>query len=307
MDRLQTIEIFIRVAQTLSFSRAAEQLQLPRSTVSAAVQALESHLQTRLLHRTTRKIQLTADGELYVDWGQRLLADIEDTEQRLRVGGVLPGGKLRVSVPGRIASYIMAPKLPGFLAQYPDIELEISSTDRPVDLIHEGIDCAIRVGDMHDDTLIARPLGRLTQGTFASPDYLECHGMPLHPEQLIKHSAVQYLSPVSGRVLPLEFNLAGKNQTVKTGSAVSVNCVESYIACCCAGLGIIQIPVYDAQQLIQQGRLVEILSDFAPPSMIIAAVYPDRRYLSRRVRVFIDWVQQVCLSGVTEDPAKAVS
>ncbi len=294
MDRLQTIEIFIRVAQTLSFSRAAEQLQLPRSTVSAAVQALESHLQTRLLHRTTRKIQLTADGEFYVDWGQRLLADIDDTEQRLRHGSVKPGGKLRISVPGRIARQIIAPRLPEFFQQYPDIELEISSTDRPVDLIHEGIDCAIRVGDMHDDTLIARPLGALVQGSYASPAYLAQYGTPETIADLEQHLAVNYLSPVSGRLLALEFQHDGRCQSARLRSRVAVNCVESYIACCCAGLGLIQMPKYDALELVRQGQLIEVLTAYAPPPMSIAAVYPDRRYLSRRVRVFIDWVQQLC-------------
>lgn len=293
MDRLQTIEIFIRVAQTLSFSRAAEQLQLPRSTVSAAIQTLESHLQTRLLHRTTRKIQLTADGELYRDWAQRLLADIEDTEQRLRLGSSMPGGKLRISVPGRIASYIIAPQLPDFIRQYPDIELEISSTDRPVDLIFEGIDCAIRVGDMHDDNLIAKPLGQLTQGTYASPAYLAEFGIPQQPDELSQHWTVNYLSPVSGRLIPMEFQQHSENYIPALAAKISVNCVESYIACCCAGLGLIQIPKYDAQQLIKQGQLVEVLPAYAPPAMAIAAVYPDRRYVSRRVRVFIEWMQQL--------------
>ncbi|MEH8017345.1 LysR family transcriptional regulator [Rheinheimera muenzenbergensis] len=293
MDRLHTIEIFIRVAQTLSFSRTAEQLQLPRSTVSAAVQTLESHLQTRLLHRTTRKIQLTIDGSLYLDWAQRLLADIADTEQRLRQGSAVPAGKLRISVPGRIASYIIAPHLPDFLRQYPDIELEISSTDRPVDLIDEGIDCAIRVGEMHNDNLIAKTLGQLSQGTFASPAYLTECGVPQRPDDLAQHRVVNYLSPVTGRVLAPEFQLQGKIYTPPFAAKIAVNSVESYIACCCAGLGLIQIPQYDAQQLLQEGKLVEVLSDYAPPSMIIAAVYPDRRYVSRRVRVFIDWMQQL--------------
>ena len=299
MDRLHTIEIFIRVAQTLSFSRTAEQLQLPRSTVSAAIQTLESHLQTRLLHRTTRKIQLTADGSLYLDWAQRLLADIEDTEQRLRQGSSMPGGKLRISVPGRIASYIIAPHLPDFLRQYPDIDLEISSTDRPVDLINEGIDCAIRVGEMHDDNLIAKTLGQLAQGTYASPGYVAEFGIPQQPDQLSQHRVVNYLSPLSGRVLAPEFQLQGQIYAPSVAAKVAVNCVESYIACCCAGLGLIQIPKYDAQQLLQDGKLVEVLSDYAPPSMTIAAVYPDRRYVSRRVRVFIDWMQQMLRHNMT--------
>lgn len=293
MDRLHTIEIFIRVAQTLSFSRTAEQLQLPRSTVSAAIQTLESHLQTRLLHRTTRKIQLTVDGSLYLDWAQRLLADIADTEQRLRQGSAVPAGKLRISVPGRIASYIIAPHLPDFLQQYPDIELEISSTDRPVDLIDEGIDCAIRVGEMHNDNLIAKTLGQLAQGTFASPAYLAECGVPQCPDDLAQHRVVNYLSPVTGRVLVPEFQQQGEIYTPPFAAKIAVNCVESYIACCCAGLGLIQIPQYDAKLLIEQGRLVQVLAAYPPPAMTIAAVYPDRRYVSRRVRVFIDWMQQL--------------
>ncbi|SEA69168.1 LysR family transcriptional regulator [Alkalimonas amylolytica] len=297
MDRLKTMEIFIQVAQMLSFSRAAEVLQLPRSSVSNAIQSLEAHLQTRLLHRTTRKIQLTADGEMYYDWCRRLLADIEDTEQRLRVGSSSPRGRLRVSVPSRLASHLIAPQLQHFLQLYPELELEISSTDRPVDLIPEGIDCAIRVGNLHDENLVVRHLGILPQGTYASPAYIEQHGLPTSLDELEAHQSIHYLSPASGRLLELDFVVDEQMVRVKMSGRLAVNSVESYIACCCAGLGLIQIPKFDAAELIRQGKLTEVLPELAPEPMPIAAVYPDRRYVSRRVRVFIAWMQQLIQKG----------
>lgn len=291
MDRLQTIEIYVRVAQTLSFSRTAEQLQIPRSAVSQAVQQLEQQLRTRLLYRTTRKIQLTADGATYLAWAQQMLVEFDDVTQRLRAGSAAAKGKLRLSAPGRLVSQIIAPHLADFTQQYPEIELELLSSDRPVDLIKEGIDCVVRVGDMHDDSLILHPLGTLKQGTYASADYLARYGEPESPAGLSGHRAIRYLSQASGREIPMLFAKADTFLPVDLPASVAVNCTESYIACCLAGLGLIQIPRFDAAPSLANGKLQEVLAAYPPPELAIAVLYPDRRYVSRRLRVFIDWMK----------------
>lgn len=290
MDRLQTMEIFVRVAEAGSFSRAAEQIHLPRSTVSAAVQALEARLRTRLINRTTRKMQLTADGLAYLEWCRGLLADIQDTEQRLRLQESRPRGLLRVDVPGRIAQQIIAPALPQFLARYPQIEIELGAKDRAVDLISEGVDCAIRVGAVRDDSLVARPLALLRQGSFASPAYLARHGVPQRPEDLPQHHVVHYLG---GGSPGFDYRQDDQDHSLPMRARVSVDCAQTYIACCQAGLGLIQIPAYDAREHVRRGELVEVLPDFAPAPLPICALYPQRRYNARRVVAFIDWVQEL--------------
>lgn len=293
MDRLQTIQIFVRVAQAGSFTRAAGALQLPRSTVSAAVQALEARLRTRLINRTTRKMHLTPDGASYLDWCQRMLAEIDETEQQFRLGQSQVKGKLRVDVPGRIARRVIAPALPEFFARYPEIELVLGATDRPVDLVHEGVDCAIRVGAVPDAYLVARPIGPLRLGSFASPAYLAEHGVPHAVADLARHVAIGYASPGSGRVAPWEYTEDGHGRTLPMRSVVTVNCVETYIACCVAGLGLIQIPAYDAREHVARGELVEVLPHIAPAPLPLSAIYPERRYTSRRVAAFIDWAGEL--------------
>lgn len=293
MDRLQTLEIFVRVAEAGSFTRAAGLLQLPRSTVSAAVQALESRMRTRLIHRTTRKMQLTADGSDYLAWCQRLLADIAETEQRFRSGEKQPRGLLRVSLPGRIARLLIVPALPDFLANYPEIEIDISVTDRSVDLVGESIDCAIRVGPVREPQLVSRPIGMLRQGNFASPAYLAQYGTPLTVDDLVGHLAVNYASPGSGGVLEWEYQVDGRRQTLSMPGRVTVNCAESYIAACVAGLGLIQIPAYDAAGHVARGELVEVLPAATPPPLPMAAVLPARHYTSLRVCVFVDWMRAI--------------
>lgn len=290
MDRLQTMEIFVRVAEAGSFSRAAEQSHLPRSTVSAAVQALEARLRTRLINRTTRKMQLTPDGQEYLEWCQRLLADIQETEQRLSLQESRPRGRLRVDVPGRIAHHVIAPALPQFLARYPQIELELGASDRAVDLMSEGIDCAIRVGAVRDDSLVARPLALLRQGTFASPDYLARHGTPHTLDDLQQHQVVHY---GGGRTPTFDYHHDGEEIGLPMHARVTVDCAQSYIACCLAGLGLIQIPAYDAREHVLRGELIEVLPNFTPAPLPMSALYPQRRYNARRVVAFIDWMREL--------------
>ncbi|MHC9084562.1 LysR family transcriptional regulator [Luteimonas sp. RIT-PG2_3] len=306
MDRLQKMDVFIRVAELGSFTAAADRLQLPRSTVSEAIQALEKHLQTRLIHRSTRRLHLTTDGESYLDWCRQLLGEIEDTEARYRGPAKQPRGRLRVDMPTRVASRLVAPALPGFLAACPEIELELMASDRQVDLAGEGVDCALRVGTLRDSGLVARPLGQLAQGNFASRAYLATHGEPRVPADLEAHVAVNYILPGSGRVDHWEYVERGRSRVVELRSRVSANNAETYIACAIAGLGLIQIPRYDAQSHVDAGELVEVMPAYRAADLPVNLLYPHRRHLSGRVRVFAEWLEGR-LAGIADGGEPALS
>jgi len=294
MDRVDALRVFLRVAATKSFSLAADQLGLPRPTVSLAVQQLEARLGVRLFHRTTRQVGLTLDGEALVGRASALVNDLEDMESRFRPGGEGPViGRLRVDVPSRIGRRWIAPALPSLLAQHPQLSIELGSTDRAVDLVAEGVDCALRVGTLRDSSLVARPLGKFALINCASPAYLTTYGVPDSPEALSAHRAVQYLTPGAGRPAPWEWGEGDASRSCVVAGNVSVNNAEAYIACALAGLGLIQIPRFDVQEYLAAGQLVTVLEDHVPPPMPVQLVYPHRQHLSRRVQVFIAWVSEL--------------
>ncbi|MCJ2361986.1 LysR family transcriptional regulator [Pseudomonas aeruginosa] len=292
MDRLDSMRVFLRVAETGSFTKAADLLDMPRATVSAAVQQLEAQLGSRLLHRTTRQVQLTHDGSVVLERCRHLLEDMEELESLFRDGS-RASGRLKVDVPSRVARLLIAPALPEFFRQHPDIELELGSSDRSVDLVQEGVDCVLRVGQLGNSSLVARRLGEMQLINCASPAYLEEHGEPRTPADLDRHWAVNYASPSSGRVLPWEYREDGRTLTRALRSRVTVNNAESYIACCLSGLGLIQIPAYDVREHLQRGELREVLPQWRAEAMPAYALYPHRRHLSRRVRGFVDWRGQL--------------
>lgn len=294
MDRVDALRVFLRVAATKSFSLAADQLGLPRPTVSLAVQQLEARLGVRLFHRTTRQVGLTLDGEALVGRASALVHDLEDLESRFRPGGEGPViGRLRVDVPSRIGRRWIAPALPRLLAQHPQLSIELGSTDRAVDLVAEGVDCALRVGTLRDSSLVARPLGQFALINCASPAYLATYGVPESPEALGAHRAVQYLAPGAGRPAPWEWGAGDASHSCVMAGNVSVNNAEAYIACALAGLGLIQIPRFDVQEYLAAGQLVMVLADHVPLPMPVQLVYPHRQHLSRRVQVFIAWVSEL--------------
>lgn len=291
MDRIDQLRIFIRVAQSGGFTLAAEQLGLPRPTVSLAIQQLEARLGTRLFSRTTRRVGLTQDGESLLERAIALVADAEELGQQFRPRAL--HGRLRVDMPSRIARRLVAPALPGFFARHPGIELELGSSDRALDLVHEGIDCALRVGELPASSLVARPLGPMRLINCASPAYLARHGRPSSVADLGGHVAIKYASPSSGRVAPWQWREAGQVHALALGGPLAVNNAETYIACCLAGLGLIQIPAFDVREHLLAGELVEVLAEWPPPAMPVSVLYPHRRQLSRRVRAFSDWLAEV--------------
>ncbi len=293
VDRIDLFRIFSRVVECSSFTRAADTLGIPRSSVSAAVQELEGRVGARLLHRTTRQVSPTQDGTAFYDRCQRLISDVEETENLFRQTSAQPSGRLRIDVPGRIGRLIIAPALPDFLDRYPQIDIDLGVTDRAVNLVEDSVDCVLRVGPLSDSGLIARPIGKLPLINVASPAYLKQHGMPKTPEDLNAHMAVNYASPFSGRVEDWEWMQDGTLRTLPMHGRVSVNSAEAYIACCLAGLGIIQIPVYDIRHHLEASELIEVMPDYRAEPMAMTLLYPHRQHLSRRLQVFADWLEHL--------------
>lgn len=293
MDRIDLFRIFARVVETASFTRAAETLRLPRSSVSAAISELEARVGARLLHRTTRKVSPTQDGTAFYERCLRAIAEVEDTEGLFRKDSAQPSGKLRIDVPGRIGRLIIAPALPIFLDAFPDIDIELGVTDRAIDLVEESVDCALRVGPLSDSRLIARPVGKLSLINVASPGYLARHGTPGTPDELGRHWAVSYASPSTGRIESWEWIDGDSTRSAPVRSRVTVNSAEAYIACCLAGLGLIQIPAYDVRAYLAAGELVEVMQSHRAAPLPMTILYPHRQHLSRRLQVFVQWLENL--------------
>ncbi|TMV04354.1 LysR family transcriptional regulator [Brucella haematophila] len=298
MDRIDLFRIFSRVVECASFTRAADTLGVPRSSVSAAVQELEGRVGARLLHRTTRRVSPTQDGVAFYERCLRVVAEVEDTENLFRQTAAQPSGRLKIDVPGRIGRLIIAPALPEFLDRYPQIDIDLGVSDRAVNLIEDGVDCVLRVGPLNDSGLIARPIGKLALINVASPAYLKRYGAPDGPSDLGSHWAVNYASPSSGRVDDWEWIEDGKLRALPVRGRVTVNSAEAYIACCLAGLGLIQIPAYDVRRHLEAGELVEVMLSHRTEPMPITLLYPHRQHLSRRLQVFADWLEALLKSDV---------
>ncbi|MCQ4967269.1 MULTISPECIES: LysR family transcriptional regulator [Atlantibacter] len=290
MDKIHAMQLFIRVADLESFSQAAQTLGLPKGSVSRQIQALESALGTRLLHRTTRRVQLTQDGMVYYERCRDLLANLEELDGLFLHDPSSVSGRLRVDMPVGVARNLVMPKLPAFLQQYPGIELELSSTDRLVDVVREGFDCVLRVGHLKDSGLVARPLGKLTQVNCASPQYLERFGFPESLDDLSTHAVVHYSPHFGSRGLGFEYSMDKQTHWIKTGGILTVNSPETYQAAAVTGLGIIQVPRAAIKEALRSGALIEILPQYRPEPMPVSLLYPHRRNLSRRVHLFMEWL-----------------
>ncbi len=292
MNRLDAMQIFVRVAELASFTKAADSLGLPKASISTSVQQLESLLGTRLLHRTTRRVQLTLDGQIFYERSKDLLADMDDLEGLFQQGASNLTGRLRIDMPSGMAKNRILPRLPELLARHPQLQLEISSTDRRVDVIREGFDCVIRVGKLSDSSLIARPLGKLELLNCVSPAYIALHGKPHTLEDLPRHHLVHYVTTLGAKPAGFEFIHNNEPIFIPMNGNVTVNNSDAYSAACLAGFGIAQIPRIGAQEYIAQGNLIEILPEFRAEPMPVSLLYPNRRNLSRRVQVFMDWVSE---------------
>lgn len=295
MDRFDAMRVFSRVVERRSFTQAAEDLGLPRSTVTDAVKQLEARLGVRLLQRTTRHVSPTLDGAAYHQRCISILDDIEDAEGAF--AGARPKGLLRIDVHGTLARHFVLPSLPAFLAAYPEIELYMSEGDRLVDLVREGIDCVLRVGEPQDSDMIGRRMTMLDEVTCASPDYIARHGRPKSFGGLEGHRMVGFRSSITGVPIPLEFQVGDKVEHVALPVTVAVNAAESFVAAARLGLGLIQVPRYHVERDLHAGTLVELLESCRPTPTPVFLLYPRNRQLSPRVRVFIDWLAGVFAAG----------
>ncbi|MET0582373.1 MAG: LysR family transcriptional regulator [Pseudoxanthomonas sp.] len=291
MDRFDAMRLFVRVVEQRSFTQAAQGLGLPRSTATDAIKQLEARLGVRLLQRTTRTVSATLDGEAYYRRCLAILAEIEDAESAF--AGAKPRGLLRVDVHGTLARRFLLPGLPAFLERYPDLDLFMGEGDRWVDLVREGVDCVLRVGEPRDTDMVARRVAMLAEATCASPAYLARFGVPSSIEELQGHRMIGFRSSATGALLPLEFVKEGVTRTVTLPTKLSVTGAESYSAAARLGLGLIQAPRYNLEADLARGTLVEVLPDQPPAPSPVSLLYPRNRQLSPRVRVFIDWLVEV--------------
>ena len=297
MSLIQRMEIFARVAELASFTQAAEQLGLPKASVSTAVQQLENQLGTRLLHRTTRRVQLTQDGQVFHERCKDVLSDIDELQSLFQQQGGAPlQGRVRIDMSTGLARNAVIPRLPELLALHPRLELEISSTERRVDVVREGFDCVLRVGPVTDSGLVARPLGQMQMVNCASPGYLRAHGVPLTLQDLSQHRLVHYATTLGAPPSGFDHMDGALDRSLPMAGAVTVSSAEAYTAACLAGLGLIQVPLLGVQELLAQGRLVRVLDAWPARPMPLTLLYAHRRNLSKRVRVVMDW-----LAGVLAD------
>lgn len=295
MDRFDAMQAFVRVVESGSFTRAAQDLDLGRATVTQLVQQLESRLRVRLLDRTTRRVTVTVDGAAFYERALRLLADLDDAETSLPGVATTPRGRLRVDVPSPLARLVVVPALPGFQERYPDIELVLGASDRVVDLMGANVDCVVRGGELADASLVARRLARLALGVYAAPSYLQRHGTPLHPRELEGdvHRIVGFLWASTGKPLDYAMRRGGESVQVHGQQRLAVDDGNAYLAAALAGLGVAWLPRYMADAHAGRGELVPLFAGWTMAPMPLSLAWRPRPYVSARLRAFIDWMVEL--------------
>jgi DNA-binding transcriptional LysR family regulator len=294
MNFVENLRVFSRVAELSSFTQAAEGLGLPNAKVSVAVQQLENHLGTRLLQRTTRRVLLTQDGQAFYERCKDLLADVDELQGMFQLqGSNAVRGRVRVDMTTGIARRAVIPRLPQLLVLHPLLELELSSTERRVDLIREGFDCVLRAGAVVDPGLVGRTIGHMNMVNCASPDYLQERGTPKTLDDLAQHRIVHYAPTLGAKADGFDYVDVGKTRTVSMSGALTVNNADAYQAACLAGLGIIQVPEVGVHELLKQGALCNFMPEWVPPPMPLTLLYANRRNVPVRVRVVIDWLADI--------------
>ncbi len=292
MDRFDAMQAFARVVETSSFTKAAETLHMSKTSVTQLVQQLEARLRVKLLNRTTRKVNVTADGAAYYERVLRVLADVDDAETSLSSASALPRGRLRVDVPSPLARMILIPALPAFHAQYPDIQLDMGVSDRMVDIISDKVDCVVRGGELTDQSLMARHVGDLQLGVYAAPGYLARDGTPLHPRELedTHHRIVGFLWARTGKAVPYAMHSGSESIKVQGRYVLSVDDGNAYLAAGLAGLGILWLPDYMAKAHVASGELLPLFEGWRLDAMPLYIAFAPNRHVSAKLRVFIEWV-----------------
>ncbi len=293
-DQLLAMRAFARVVEAGTFTRASDSLDMPKATLTKLIQTLEAHLRTRLLNRTTRRVTVTPDGAAYYERVIQFLADLDELDGSMALSQASPKGRLRIDISGSLANLVVIPALPVFLARYPDIQIDIGVTDRPVNLVAENVDCVVRAGEITDQSLIARRVAELSFVTCAAPSYLQRHGEPQHPKDLEQeHTVVGYFSADSGRHWSPNFLIDNKPTDINARYIAAFNDSSSYVAAGLAGLGIIQPPLFMVRQHFNAGTLQPVLTQWATEPMPLHIVYPPNRHLSAKLRIFVDWIAEL--------------
>ncbi|MBT2119125.1 LysR family transcriptional regulator [Dyella sp. LX-66] len=290
MDRLQAMRIYVQIVERGSFSRAADSMQLHRPVVSKAIQELEQELGTRLLNRSTRKVSVTAEGDEFYRRCVQLLSGIDDAFAHFPQSRVAPKGRLRLDIAVTLAKAVVIPALPDFRRRYPQIEIVLGASDQPVDLVGEGVDCVVRLGELKDSSLVARRIGAVSMVTCASPGYLAQHGMPATLEELSLHKAVNFYSGRHRRIVDWTFRRDGEEIRLKLDSSMLTDDSEALLACGLAGLGLVQGVRPALEPYLNSGHLVEVLPHLPPSPKPISVMYPERAHLPAKTRVFVDWL-----------------
>ena len=293
MDHLDNMRAFVRVAERGSFTQASRELGLPKASVSSAIRELEDSLGTRLLHRTTRKVQLTVDGGIYLQRCKGLLADMEELASMFQVTAGEMRGRLRVDMPIATATSLVLPRLSELLSAHPKLQVELNSTDRLVDVVKEGYDCVLRVGTLPDSNLVGRKLGHFRMVNCASPGYLNLRGVPLSPHELTHHWLIRYEVESGLRDEGFEYADERGVHVVPMDGPLTVNNTVTYQAACLAGLGLIQAPEVGVRGLLDAGLLVEVLPQYRPKAMPVHLLYPNKQNLPKRVHAFMNWLADV--------------
>lgn len=296
MDQLQALRVFVRIAESGGFSKAADTLNIPRPTVTKLIQDLESHLRIKLFQRSTRKVVVTDEGQAYYHRAVKVLADVDEMDTLFADARGAPRGRLRVDIGSSLANLILLPSLPSFREKYPEIQLEVGVGDRHVDLIGEAVDCVIRGGDLTDTSLIARHVASLDWGTYAGARYVATHGAPPHPGGLqTDHDVVGYFSSLTGRVMPLLFERDGEriDVDVRSRHGVFVNESTAHLTALVSGLGVGQTFGFMARPHLASGALVRVLPEWSRPLHPLHIVFHPSRNQSARLRAFVDWVVEL--------------
>ncbi|MEK1939894.1 MAG: LysR family transcriptional regulator [Pseudomonas sp.] len=292
LDRLDAMRAFCRIVELGSFTRAAEALATAKTTLSGQIQALESQLGVKLLHRTTRRVTATTDGAAYYERARTLLEDMDELEASVSLTRTVARGKVRVDMPSPVGRFLLIPALPTFVSQYPDIQLDLGCSERVVDLVQEGIDCAIRGGVVTDPDLVCRPIGQMRFVLCAAPGYLNDQPAVNSPEDLAQLRFLAFVFPASGRQNPVRLSRGDDSVLIEQTPAMRFNSGGAYIAAAQAGLGFVAVPLCEAQPLLHSGELVQLLPDWSLASMPMSLVYPYARRQSARVRAFTEWASE---------------
>src|SRR5512146_697181 len=290
MDKLQAMTLFVRVVETGRIARAAQSLRIPKATATTLIQKLEASLGVKLLNRTTRRVTVTPDGAAYYTRAASILAEVRDAEEALSQRTAVPHGRVRVDAPTLIARSVIVPALPRFFSRFPDIELALACNERHFDLVAEGIDCALWIGEVDDPNLVARRVGFLYFTTCAAPSYIAAHGMPSHPRDLVRHRCINHFSPSTGETVEWVFSKDGERVQAVFPGHLALEDENSYVSAAEAGLGIAQMPAFVVKESMERRALDLVLADWLPEPSPLHVVYPQSRHLSRRVRAFVDWL-----------------